>query len=64
MAQWMKSGLRFAIRYAKIYGRWLELGSYAAVGRENGVTGDRIRQICTKYERMVKAGKWREKFYG
>jgi hypothetical protein len=30
------------------------LKNYAAVGREIGVTGDRIRQICTKFERMEK----------
>jgi hypothetical protein len=48
-------------RYARIYDRWLDLGNYAAVGREEGVTGDRIRQICAKFERMESARKWRER---
>jgi hypothetical protein len=39
-------------RYAAIYARWLALKNYAAVGREYGVTGDRIRQIVAKFERM------------
>jgi hypothetical protein len=48
-------------RYARIYARWQELKNYAAVGRENGVTGDRIKQICAKFERMEKGRMYRER---
>jgi hypothetical protein len=48
-------------RYAKIYARWLELKSYAAVGREHGVTGNRIKQIVAKWERMERTREWKER---
>jgi hypothetical protein len=48
-------------RYAAIYARWLALRNYAAVGREIGVTGDRIRQICAKFERMEDTRRFRER---
>jgi hypothetical protein len=57
----MTESIAVTARYARIYARWLELKNYAAVGRENGVTGDRIKQICAKYERMEHARKWRER---
>jgi hypothetical protein len=49
-------------RYRTIYARWQARKNYAAVGRELGVSGDRIRQICCKWERMQEAEKWRKKW--
>jgi hypothetical protein len=51
-------------RYRAIYSRYLDLGSYAAVGRELGVTGDRIGQICRKWERMQLREKLRRRQQG
>lgn len=47
-------------RYAAIYARWEEIGNYSEVGRENGLTGDHIRQICLKWERMKRGRLYRE----
>jgi hypothetical protein len=48
----MNESIAVSARYAKIYARWQELKNYAAVGREIGVTGDRIKQIVAKWQRM------------
>jgi hypothetical protein len=48
-------------RYAAIYARLLVLKNYAAVGREMGISGDRIRQICAKFERMEDTRRFRER---
>jgi Mor family transcriptional regulator len=56
----MAESVAVTARYAKIYARWQELKNYAAVGREYGVTGDRISQIVAKYERMEKTRMWKE----